>query len=451
MTFNRRTVLSTGIAAGVIVGAAAGPRPAMARIRGTTSDLELHADGTADQAPAIQAAIDAAASSGAPVMLPPGRFRSGPLQLRAGTRLIGAHGTTTLEYAGGGAFIIAENADNATLEGITLDGGYLSLDADRADGLVVLRNSHSVRLERLSLSRGPANGISLTACSGTITDCAIANMMQAAIRSIDATGLEVSHNAIADCGNAGVQVWRSEPGEDGSIVSGNRIQRIRADGGGTGENGNGVSVFRAGSVLVSGNHITDCAYTAVRGNAASDIQIIGNSCARLGEVAIYAEFGFEGALIANNLIDTAATGISVTNFNDGGRLAVVQGNLVRNLFRREHEPVDKRGHGITVEADTALTGNVIERAPTAGVVIGWGPYMREVVATANLVRASRVGILVSSDPAVGACLLANNMISGASDGAIRGMDGEGNPTGPDLTQGGSGTDKHLSLAGNLSV
>jgi uncharacterized secreted repeat protein (TIGR03808 family) len=230
------------------------------------------------------------------------------------------------------------------------------------------------------------------------------------IRSIDATGLKIAHNDIADCGNNGIQVWRAELGEDGSIVTGNRIARIRADGGGTGENGNGVSVFRAGCVLVPGNRITDCAYTAVRGNAASDIQIIANNCARLGEVALYAEFGFEGALIANNLVATAATGISVTNFNDGGRLAVVQGNLARNLFRREHEPVDKRGHGITVEADTALSGNVIERAPSAGIVIGWGAYMREVVATSNLVRASRVGILVSSDKGAGACLLSKNMI-----------------------------------------
>ena len=138
-------------------------------------------------------------------------------------------------------------------------------------------------------------------------------------------------------------------------------------------------------------------------------------------MALYAEFGFEGALIANNLVDTAATGISVTNFNDGGRLAVVQGNLVRNLFRREHEPVDKRGHGITVEADTALSGNVIESAPSAGIVIGWGTYMREVVATANLVRARRrhprLGHGRRRVPA------RNNMISGATDGAIRAMDG----------------------------
>jgi uncharacterized secreted repeat protein (TIGR03808 family) len=188
----------------------------------------------------------------------------------------------------------------------------------------------------------------------------------------------------------------------------------------------------------------------VRGNASSNIQIIANSCARLGEVAIYAEFGFEGALVANNVVDTAATGITLTNFNDGGRLGVVQGNLVRNLFRREQEPVDKRGHGITVEADTAITGNVVEGAPTAGIVIGWGAYMREVVATGNLVRTSRVGILLSSNRSAGACVLANNLISGASDGAIRAMDDAGHPTGPELTHGGS-SDKLLAIAGNLSV
>ncbi len=121
-------------------------------------------------------------------------------------------------------------------------------------------------------------------------------------------------------------------------MAANRIERIQARAGGSGENGNGINAFRAGSVLVSGNRITDCAYSAIRGNAASNIQMIGNSCARIGEVALYAEFGFEGALIANNLVDGAASGIAVTNFNEGGRLAVVQGNIIRNLKRREAEP-----------------------------------------------------------------------------------------------------------------
>ena len=36
-------------------------------------------------------------------------------------------------------------------------------------------------------------------------------------------------------------------------------------------------------------------------------------------------------VIANNIVDGAALGVSVTNFDEGGRLAVVQGNLIRNL------------------------------------------------------------------------------------------------------------------------
>ena len=119
---------------------------------------------------------------------------------------------------------------------------------------------------------------------------------------------------------------------------------------------------------------------------------------RLGEVALYAEFGFEGALIANNVVDGAALGVAVTNFNEGGRLAVVQGNMIRNLvaFRAAGaDPNDVAGIGIGVEADTAVTGNVVENAPTVGILLGWGRYMRDVAATGNVVRASGVGIAVS--------------------------------------------------------
>ena len=449
MTIDRRNVLSAGLAAGV--AATAGTRPAEARTSAHADvALDLVPGSAIDQGPVLQAALDAATGRGAPLELPAGRYRIGALELRPGARIVGAAGATTLEFSGGGAFITADHADDILLEGLVLDGAYQALDDGRAEGLVSLRNCRGVRLHRLTVTRSPSNGIALSACAGSVTDCTVNSVIQAAIRSVDAAGIEIAHNDIADCGNNGIQVWRSEAGEDGSIITANRIVRIRADGGGSGENGNGVNVFRAGSVLVSGNRITDCAYSAVRGNAASDIQIVANSCARLGEVAIYAEFGFEGALIANNLVDTAATGITVTNFNEGGRLAVVQGNLVRNLFRREHEPVDKRGHGITVEADTVLSGNVVEGAPTAGIVIGWGQYMREVVATSNLVRASRVGILVTADKGAGACMLSSNMVSGATDGAIRAMDAQGTPTGPELAHGGS-NDKLLSIAGNLSV
>ncbi len=397
MTIDRRALMATGAGLGLAGIAAsqavAGPRSTPAAGAGLAGFIELEPNSDRPQTARIQAAIDAAASTGSPVMLPPGRFVSGPLFLRKGTKLIGAHGATTLVALLPDPLMQASNVSDILICGLGIDGANIATDGVRLEG-----------------------------SSGSVRDCVIQKVRDAGIHCNDSAGLSIAHNEVSACGNNGIQVWRSEPGRDGTQVVGNRIFAIRADGGGSGENGNGINVFRAGDVLVSGNRLEDCAYSAVRGNAASNIQVLGNSCTRLGEVAIYAEFGFEGAVIAQNVIDGAATGIAVTNFNEGGRLAVVQGNLVRNLKRRLHEPVDKRGDGITVEADTCVSENVIEGAEHIGLAIGWGPYMRDVVATGNIVRGAEIGITISSDQTAGACLVANNMISGAKSGAIRGMD-----------------------------
>ncbi len=157
----------------------------------------------------------------------------------------------------------------------------------------------------------------------------------------------IARNTIRNAGNNGIQVWRSQAGDDGTQVIDNRIEDTAAQAGGSGQNGNAINVFRAHNVTVRGNRIRNAAFSAVRGNAASNIQITNNTCTGLGEVAIYAEFGFEGAVIANNTIDGAAIGIAVTNFNEGGRLAVVQGNLIRNLVpkrARRHRSERRRRH-----------------------------------------------------------------------------------------------------------
>ena len=148
-----------------------------------------------------------------------------------------------------------------------------------------------------------------------------------------------------------------------------------------------------------GNRIRNCDYSAVRGNSASNIQITGNSVSDVREVALYSEFSFEGAVIANNTVDGAAVGVSVCNFNEGGRIAVVQGNIIRNLLPKRPigtAPDDDAGVGIYVEADTSVTGNVIENAPSFGIVAGWGKYLRDVAIIGQcdpqgLCRHRRVG------------------------------------------------------------
>lgn len=452
MTVDRRYLLAAGLGATAAAAtAAAGPRTSA-----NASESETAASGRntglvpgapADQSRLLQALIDESANRGAPLHLPPGRIRARHIRLRSGTRIIGAAGTSVLEFSGGPAFLGAKDARDIVLEGLVLDGAMLALDPVQADGLLHLAGCSGMRLSAVTFQRGLLNGLSMHRCAGSISDCSFEDVSQAAIRSLDATGLEILHNRIAQCGNNGIQIWREGAGEDGTLVAMNRIEGISARGGGTGENGNGISVFRAGSVLVANNRISDCAYSAIRGNAASNIQMTANSTARSGEVALYAEFGFEGAVISANVIDGAASGIEVTNFNEGGRLAIVQGNLIRRLRRREHEAVDKRGDGIGVEADSIVSGNVIEDAENAGIVAGWGRYMRNCQITQNLVRKARFGILLTSSPDAGACLVTTNMLSEISGGAIRMMD-HGKVTGPDLAQEAPATSR-LSITGNL--
>jgi uncharacterized secreted repeat protein (TIGR03808 family) len=178
-------------------------------------------------------------------------------------------------------------------------------------------------------------------------------------------------------------------------------------------------------VIVRGNRISKAAFSAVRGNAASNLQIAGNTATEVGEVALYSEFGFEGTVISGNSIDGAALGVSVTNFNEGGRLAVVQGNLIRNLRDKRPagtDPGDAAGVGIAVEADASVTGNVVENAPRAGINVGWGKYMRDVSVVGNVVRNAGFGITVSVASGAGAAVIAGNLIAGALRGAIVGMD-----------------------------
>jgi uncharacterized secreted repeat protein (TIGR03808 family) len=231
----------------------------------------------------------------------------------------------------------------------------------------------------------------------------------------------------------------------------NRVEHIGARDGGSGENGNAINVFRAGGVLVTSNRIADCAYSAVRANSAADVQIIANNVARMGEVALFVEFAFDGAVVSSNLVDRAAVGVSVTNFNDGGRLATVSANIVRNISRRDVE-VDAGGIGIAVEADTSVTGNTVEGAAVAGIRVGWGRFCRDVVVAGNVVRASGTGIAVAADQRAGNVLLAGNLISGSRDGAIRAMDHDRH-LGDDLAVAGTADpilSRRLRLEGNMA-
>jgi uncharacterized secreted repeat protein (TIGR03808 family) len=245
-------------------------------------------------------------------------------------------------------------------------------------------------------------------------------LSQSAIRSLDATGISILDNRIEDCGANGMQIWRSAQGYDGAIVRGNRLMRIRADPGGDGPYGNAISVFRAGGVSCSGNVIRQAAFSAIRFNSTVDGLISDNNCADIGETAIYMEFAFRGGVVSSNIVDGASTGISVTNSDYGGRLAAVTGNLLRNCVKPLPQGGDLYGFGVHVETDTLVSGNVVDSASFAGLRLGYGAGLRNVIAADNILTDCGYGIVVSVAPGAGGATIRDNRIR-AAHGSIAGM------------------------------
>ena len=376
-----------------------------------------------DQTRALQRAIDEAARAAVPLALPPGVYRTGALNLATGTQLIGVRGATKLVFTGGGSMLLGEGAGHVTLSGITLDGGNLPLPARH--GLIYCLGGRDIRISDCEILNSGGNGIWIEQVAGDLSGNIITGIAGTAIVSFDAQGLIVSRNTITGTNDNGIEILRTAIGDDGTLVADNRIEDIKAGPGGSGQYGNAINAFRAGNVIVRNNRIRNCDYSAVRGNSASNIQITGNSVTDVREVALYSEFSFEGAVIANNTIDGAAFGVSVCNFNEGGRIAVVQGNIIRNLIPKRPigtAPDDDAGIGIYVEADTSVTGNVIENAPSFGIMAGWGKYLRDVAITGNVIRKTFAGIGVSVAAGAGTALVNNNLISETPRGAVVGHD-----------------------------
>ncbi|MEP1933141.1 MAG: TIGR03808 family TAT-translocated repetitive protein [Roseibium sp.] len=420
---SRRAFL-TGTAV-CLSGTVANASMKLADLRGSidSAELGLLPNAADDQTAQFQNAVNRAVERGRALFLPAGTYPVANLRLPSGTLIVGVPGRTRLIYQGGGGQLIrADGVSNIGLTGITFDGANRSI-GDFTEGLLHFIGVRNVSIDNCEIVGSTKMGVVLDRCSGRIENSRISGAVEAGIRSNEADGLAITGNTVTDCANGGIWIHRWREGEDGTIVSGNRVERIGARYGGTGQFGNGINVFRAHGVVISNNRITDCAFSAIRSNTGSNVQIIGNSCLRSGETAVYSEFSFLGAVIANNIVDGGTMGISIANFMDGGRLAVCSGNLIRNISETGPYPPEVAGFGIgiSVEADTTLTGNVIEGAPKFGLLIGWGPYMRNVIASQNVLRDCNTGIAVTVVDKAGSAIITNNIVQGSKSGAINGF------------------------------
>lgn len=403
MLANRRHVLA-GLALLAATPAARAQSILDARTLGVVGDTGQN------QGPALQAALDQAATAGQTLQLPPGIIHVAGLDFPSNLVVQGVPGSTELTLLPDGNAMSIHDRGPLVLRDIGFASG--------AVGLAIVAST-DITLERCRF-RASAIGVSIADAGVTIRDCHFTELGDAAIHAMDSRGLFITGNSIDTCGNAGIRIWRSENGADGSIVTANRIANIDWRGGGNGQNGNGINVFKADEVIVANNHLADCAFTAVRLNSTNNTQVIGNTCLRSGEVAIFSEFAFSGSIIANNIIDTAATGISITNLDSGGQLAVCSGNIVRNITPASAVNPDTIPIGIFAEAETAITGNSVQNVPGVAIAAGYGTFLRNVLISSNVVSQSTIGIGVSVVDGAGPVHIGHNAVT-ASQYAVVGL------------------------------
>ena len=395
-----------------------------------------------DQTAALQQAINAAAQAGRDLRLPMGAYYVTGLQFPGNLRIFGSAQATHLIAYDEGTIARIGAGRGLVIDGVSFSGGKDDMPA------LLLDATEDAIIRNCAFS-GNGVGIGASNAGGSIEDCRFESLGDAAIHSLNGRGLFIRGNRIGDCGNAGIRIWRDASGHDGSIVTGNAISRIDWRGGGNGQNGNGVNVYQADGVIVADNVIADCAFTAVRVNAGRNTQVRGNTCLNSGEVAIFSEFGFSGSVIADNIVDGAATGIDITNLDSGGYLATCTGNIVRNILASSAVNPDTRPVGIYAEADTVVANNVVENVPGVGIAAGYGPFVRNVSVTGNVLSGCTIGIGVTvvDEPQVGRVNVGGNTVSGATQGAIVGMEWE-NVVSDDLARDADNY-PHVAVAGNV--
>ena len=436
MRLNRRQTLA-GLAALALVT----PARAQAIIP------ELNPGTTDDQSGPLQDALLRASSEGRPLFLPPGTYYAQNLQVPSYLVVEGIPGKTILAAAAAAPVVRVAGSAHVHFENLTFGPGNGGPEGAEA-GLLEIEASDHVSLANCAFTGGKASGIAIHDAAAQIEGCDFLGHGLAAIFSLDSRGVTVSGNRIAGCGNGGILIWGSAARRGASTVIGNTISGIGATKGGNGQNGNGINIFRCDDVLIANNRIADCAFTAIRLNSTNNVVVSGNLCRNSGEVAIFSEFAFTGSVIADNIVDGAALGISVTNMDQAGHVATVTGNVVRNIREASAVNPDTRPIGIYAEAETTVTGNTVYSVAGTGIRAGNGTFLRNVVIADNSIYGARTGIGVSvvQDPSPGPVSITGNIIGDPLDHGIVGMEWE-EVVSTDLVRD-AAKYPHVSISGN---
>ncbi|WP_159650408.1 MULTISPECIES: TIGR03808 family TAT-translocated repetitive protein [unclassified Bosea (in: a-proteobacteria)] len=387
--------------------------------------------------------FDFARSQGRPLFFQPGVYDSGtvtvlptngggnPLKVRA------VLGSVVLRFNGVNNFLRIEGHNYAQFEGVVFDGQDRPLTdyvSGRPAFIAVANGSHAIRFDNCRILNSPGIGVYVASGSEAVIQSTTFERHSIGIWSENAQ-IKALNNTLSVMQNNGIAVWRDTITGDSSTITGNFINGIDTVAGGTGQNGNGISIFRAIGVSITDNKIFNTKYSAIRCNGGGLHNVSNNNIYNTREVAIFIEapgpgIDLTGCIVSNNSLDTVGNGILVGNsgqFNDGvSRSVIIEGNRLSNIIDNPipdpgYYPPSTVGNGIVVEQDCVVSGNLIDGATRVGIMAGINTGARDLVVTGNLVRSVAIGIGVSNEAITNAgrsVVVSGNIVRSASIGGI---------------------------------
>jgi uncharacterized secreted repeat protein (TIGR03808 family) len=251
------------------------------------------------------------------------------------SRIVGVPGRTRIRYAGDGHLLFGTDVRDVRLEGLVLDGNNRPL-ADYTPALLHISTGANIAVEDCIIQGSLTGRCHLRSCGGARRELlTISGILGAAFQSNDAQGLAMRDNTVERL----LRQWHFDlhagaRAATARSISGNRIERIRAVSGGTGPYGNGINVFRANDVIISGN--ADRRLRRLRCALRRRLQCADTSATHARELAKWRcspSSGFARRLIvANNVIDGAAAMVSQSQTSPTmAVMAIVWRQCVRNL------------------------------------------------------------------------------------------------------------------------
>lgn len=388
-----------------------------------------------DQTANFQSAINAAQSQEMPLYVPKGVYHITTVSITQPVEIYSSAGAATILGYNQGPIIDVSPSGAAPfgpvhIFGLLINGENQAFPGAIGDpALIKCSQVNYLTIERCILRNSSYHGIYLSECDGRLFQNSVEGSAETGIHSIDAggDGVIIEGNKVRWSGNNGIQVFRSSIGGDSSIITMNTIGNTSANSGGTGPNGNAITVFRANYVTVSENKIFSSAFSAIRLNSSGGSQVLGNQSWSCQETAIWVEAPgegdvYQGGVVANNVVDVCGNGIAVTNVNNGGRRVVVSGNQVTNATNNtityEGGSYQTWGRGIEGDGDALIVGNQIENTDDYGIFLfptniggGLGPIDIITMAEANMLKNCTGGIgFYKDDATYGRLLIGGNVV-----------------------------------------